>query len=83
MKPYTVIWIEEKTQKALKRAAVDKEISMRELATTILNDWLKEKRNITPPAEKEPPPTKEHQTSTQPANPQQPDGGQTKKRPGE
>jgi hypothetical protein len=45
---YTVIWIEESTRRKLKKAALEKEISMRELATTILNAWIDEgERNIT------------------------------------
>lgn len=57
MVQYTVIWIEDETRRQLKKIAVEKEISMRELASTVINDWInserKRIRNVTPtqPAE--------------------------------
>lgn len=57
MEQYAVIWIKENTRKRLKKVAVDDEMSMRELASIIIDAWIDERqeryRNNTPtqPAE--------------------------------
>jgi hypothetical protein len=44
MTEYTVIWVDIETRRKLKKVAVDSEISMRELATIIIEQWIKEKK---------------------------------------
>ena len=44
MKDYSVIWIREDVRKDLKRTALDKEMSMRELGSNIIEAWLREEK---------------------------------------
>ena len=44
MEQYAVIWIKENTRKKLKKIAVDDEMSMRELASIIIDAWIDERQ---------------------------------------
>lgn len=44
MNNYSVIWIREEIRKDLKRTALDKEMSMRELGSNIIEAWLQEEK---------------------------------------
>lgn len=42
MEQYAVIWVKENTRKELKKVAAQDEMSMRELATIIIDTWIEE-----------------------------------------
>ena len=44
MEQYAVIWVKEDTRKELKKVAADDEMSMRELASIILDQWIRERK---------------------------------------
>lgn len=44
MKQYTVIWVREETRKELKKIAANDEMSMRELASIIIDTWIAERK---------------------------------------
>jgi len=43
MEQYAVIWVKEETRKELKKIAAQDEISMREIASIIIDAWIEER----------------------------------------